>query len=62
MKQEYTNEQAREMYRVLREIYEALSDKKTNPKPHDLNLNEICWHNGIKELFEEIERSTDNRK
>ncbi len=60
MKQEFTDEQAREMHDVLREIYEALCDKSTNPKPDDLNLNEICWHRAIRELFSKIDEHKQN--
>jgi len=59
MKHEYTDEQAKEMHRVLREIYEALSDKNTNPKPNNLNLNEISWHYGIQKLFSEMDETNN---
>ena len=57
MKPDFTKEQAKEMYRLLVQIHEALKDKSTaTTKGMKLNVLERGWLLGIDKVFEKTEK------
>jgi len=49
-----TQEQVKEMYHILMEIYDGLKDKNTNIGPNKIALYEKVWMYGIEELLDKI--------